>query len=183
MVFPPAGDAVIRHPDGRPDRAEHARRVAALVHDPVLRVVTVSDLGVLRGVAVDPTGHVTVELTPTYGGCPALADIRVAIRAGLRAAGFDSVDVVTVLAPAWSSDWITPEGRLKLARHGIAPPSSAPNHGRSVPLCPGPLRPAVRCPRCGSLRTAEAARYGPTTCTALRSCRDCRESFAHFKEV
>ncbi|WP_037606949.1 1,2-phenylacetyl-CoA epoxidase subunit PaaD [Streptacidiphilus rugosus] len=172
-----------RPPGGGVDRAELARRVVALVRDPLLRVVTVSDLGVLRGVAVDAAGHVTVELTPTYGGCPAVAAIRVAIRAELRAAGFDRVDVVTLLVPAWSSDWITPEGRRKLARHGIAPPSSAPNHDRSTPLCLGPLRPAVRCPRCRSLRTREVARYGPTACTELRSCRDCRESFAHVKEV
>jgi ring-1,2-phenylacetyl-CoA epoxidase subunit PaaD len=168
---------------GRADREERARRVAARVLDPALRVLTLGDLGVLRGVAVDETGQVTVELTPTYGGCPAVADIRAVVRAELQAAGFDRVDVVTTLVPVWSTDWITPEGRLALARNGIAPPAPAPNHGRSIPLCPGAPHPAVRCPQCGSMRTVERSRFGPTTCLALRSCADCHEPFAHFKEV
>jgi ring-1,2-phenylacetyl-CoA epoxidase subunit PaaD len=160
-----------------------ARAVAAAVVDPEMPMLTLDDLGVLRDVrAAGDT--VTVTITPTYSGCPALETIRDDLRAALAAAGFGRVEVRTVLSPPWSTDWISESGRAKLADHGIAPP------GRVGPRAAGPIpltlnRPPARvpCPRCGSDATEELSRFGPTACTALRRCSVCREPFEHVKEI
>jgi ring-1,2-phenylacetyl-CoA epoxidase subunit PaaD len=102
----------------------------------------------------------------------------------LHRAGFRQVDVRTVLAPAWSTDWITDEGRRKLAQAGIAPPGAAPVRGAGpVPLNLGPSPRAAACPLCGSPDTEEISEFGATACTALRRCRRCREPFEHVKEI
>jgi ring-1,2-phenylacetyl-CoA epoxidase subunit PaaD len=161
-----------------------ARRIAAEVPDPELPMLTLADLGVLRGVDVDADGAVTATLTPTYSGCPAMAEMRAAVASRLRAAGFADVRIRTVLDPPWTTDWITAEGRRKLAEAGIAPPGPAPRHTAGpVPLVLMPTRPAVRCPRCGSTDTEETARFAATACKALRRCRACLEPFEHVKEV
>ena len=160
-----------------------ARAVAAAVVDPEMPMLTLDDLGVLRDVrAAGDT--VTVTITPTYSGCPALETMRDDLRAALAAAGFGRVEVRTVLSPPWSTDWISESGRAKLADHGIAPP------GRVGPRAAGPIpltlnRPPARvpCPRCGSDATEELSRFGPTACTALRRCSVCREPFEHVKEI
>jgi ring-1,2-phenylacetyl-CoA epoxidase subunit PaaD len=109
-----------------------ARRVAAEVTDPELPMLTLADLGVLRDVTIDADGVVNASLTPTYSGCPAMAEMRADLDARLRAAGFAEVRIRTVLDPPWTTDWITPEGRRKLAEHGIAPPGAT--HSGVVPL-------------------------------------------------
>ncbi|WP_283138903.1 1,2-phenylacetyl-CoA epoxidase subunit PaaD [Rhizohabitans arisaemae] len=158
-----------------------AREVAAEVVDPELPMLTLADLGVLRDVAVDPDGAVTVSLTPTYSGCPAMAEMRAAVTARLQAAGFADVRLRTVLNPPWTTDWITPAGRRKLAEHGIAPPGRAPG---PVPVALTlTRRAAVPCPRCGSADTTETSRFGATSCKALRRCRSCLEPFEHLKEI
>jgi ring-1,2-phenylacetyl-CoA epoxidase subunit PaaD len=153
-----------------------ARRAAAGVVDPELLVVTVEELGILRDVRVDGSAA-TVTITPTYSGCPAMDVIRADIRAAVRAAGFDPVDVVTVLRPAWSTDWISESGRTKLAAAGIAPPGPA---GTAAPVR---LALTVRCPRCGSPETTELSRFGSTACKALWRCRSCTEPFEHIKAI
>ena len=163
-------------------RQQEACRIAATVTDPEVPVLTIEDLGVLRDVTVDRAGdgeRVTVTLTPTYSGCPALDTMRDDVILALTVAGFDDVEVQTTLTPAWTTDWMTDAGKRKLTAFGIAPPS-----GRAA-LGPGPirLRLAVKCPRCGSLDTREDARFGSTSCKALYECRACLEPFDHFKAI
>jgi ring-1,2-phenylacetyl-CoA epoxidase subunit PaaD len=165
-----------------------ARAVAAAVPDPELPMVTVADLGILRDVAADGE-RLVVTITPTYSGCPALREIAHDLRHRLAASGFAEVDVRTALAPAWSSDWITAEGRRKLSAAGIAPPHAVPaNRG---PARPGPVpltltgrrHEAVACPRCGSTATTRTAAFGATACKALFRCESCREPFEYVKEL
>lgn len=156
-----------------------AWEVAATVVDPEIPVLTIEDLGVLRDVR-EADGRVTVDLTPTYSGCPAIDAMRDDVRSALTRAGYPEVEVRMVLSPAWTTDWMTPEGKRKLREFGIAPPNAAaPNasvsNGRTA------LRMAVKCPRCDSLDTVEIARFGSTSCKALYQCRSCLEPFDFFK--
>ncbi len=152
---------------------------AARVLDPEVPVLTIADLGVLREVEVRDDGTAVVTVTPTYSGCPAMDVIRRDVEQAVRAAGFDQVEVRTVLAPAWTTDWMTAAGRRALADYGIAPPSV-----RTVREA-GPVAVAlsVRCPQCGSPRTHETSRFGSTSCKSLWVCDDCREPFDHFKAL
>jgi len=170
----------------REARAEERRalQVAAEVPDPELPMVTLADLGVLRGVEVRPDGTVVAGLTPTYSGCPAIAEMRADVATRLRRAGFAHVEIRTVLDPPWSTDMITAEGRRKLREHGIAPP--APTQGREpgpVPLVLGATRQSVECPRCGSSDTQEASHFAATACKSLWRCRACLVPFEHVKEL
>jgi ring-1,2-phenylacetyl-CoA epoxidase subunit PaaD len=160
-----------------------ARAVAATVTDPELPMLTLADLGVLREVS-EVDGRVTVSITPTYTGCPALDTMRDDLVHALTGAGYPDVEVKTVLSPAWSSDWISVAGKRKLAAAGIAPPGPAPRATDGpVPLRLGPTVRRVVCPRCGSADTEELSRFSATACRALRRCRDCREPFEHVKEI
>jgi len=158
---------------------ERARLIAESVPDPELPMLTLADLGVLRDVSVDD-GRVTVSLTPTYLGCPAMAEMRRDMAARLGAAGFADVEVRTLLSPPWSSDFITPAGRRKLAEAGIAPPRSRPQDG-PVPL--PLLARTVECPQCGSSDTKRTAAFSATACKDLYRCRACAEPFEHIKEI
>jgi ring-1,2-phenylacetyl-CoA epoxidase subunit PaaD len=155
--------------------------IAATVVDPEIPVLTIEDLGVLRSVEEDGD-RVRVELTPTYSGCPAIDAMRDDVRAALLGAGYSQVDVSMVLSPAWTTDWMSEDGKRKLREYGIAPPNGTapvrggPVHGERVTL-----RMAVKCPRCDSLDTRELARFGSTSCKALYECRSCLEPFDFFK--
>jgi ring-1,2-phenylacetyl-CoA epoxidase subunit PaaD len=150
-----------------------ARETAEDVPDPEFPALTIADLGILRDVR-EADGAVTVTITPTYSGCPAMAQIAADLRRRLERAGFRDVAVRTELSPPWTTDWITPEGRRKLSEAGIAPPGV-----RSGPVLV-PL--AVACPRCGSRDTRELSRFSGTACKALYQCRACREPFERVKE-
>ena len=165
-----------------PDRVTAARAVAAAVPDPELPMLTVADLGILRDVTAED-GRLVVTITPTYSGCPALREIAHDLRHRLRRAGFAEVSVQTALAPAWSSDWITAEGRRKLRAAGIAPPRAAPPSAGPVPLTLTLSRGPVACPRCGSRDTTQTAAFGATACQALCRCETCREPFAYVKPI
>lgn len=162
--------------------ARRARHIAARVPDPELPMLTLADLGVLRDVELTEDGTVVASLTPTYSGCPAMAEMRADVAARLRAAGYPRVEIRTVLDPPWTSDWITPAGRAKLAEHGIAPPGPAPRGG-PVALVLSPTRHAAACPRCGSADTEETSRFAATSCKALWRCRACKEPFEYVKEI
>jgi ring-1,2-phenylacetyl-CoA epoxidase subunit PaaD len=159
----------------------HARHIAEQVPDPELPMLTLADLGVLRDVEVTEDGTVVASLTPTYSGCPAMAEMRADVARRLRDAGYARVEIRTVLNPPWTSDWITPAGRRKLTEHGIAPPGAAPRG--PVTLTLSPTRRAVTCPRCGSPDTEETSRFAATSCKALWRCHTCREPFEYVKEI
>jgi len=165
-----------------PDLAA-ARAVAGAVPDPELPMVTVADLGILREVAEDG-GRLVVTITPTYSGCPALPEIARDLERRLATAGFTEVAVRTALAPPWSSDWITAEGRRKLREAGIAPPHPAPARPGPVPLTlTATRREPVTCPQCGSEHTARTAVFSGTACKALYRCESCREPFEYVKDI
>lgn len=162
---------------------DRARAAASTVVDPELPMLTLADLGVLRSVAVDPTGSVEVALAPTYSGCPAVATMRDDVVRTLGEAGFDDVTVRVSLDPPWSTDDITPSGRAALLAAGISPPGAAPRHDGPVPLTLGPPRRAIACPRCGSADVELTSEFGSTACKALYRCTACLEPFDHVKEI
>jgi ring-1,2-phenylacetyl-CoA epoxidase subunit PaaD len=157
--------------------------IAATVCDPEIPVLTIEDLGILRHVRLFDDGGmvpaVQVTITPTYSGCPAMDAIRDDLKAAFHKEGYPSVHVELVLAPAWTTDWMTDAGKAKLQEYGIAPPSgraAAGGHSGRVRLSL-----AVKCPQCSSLNTKELTRFGSTSCKALYVCQDCREPFDYFK--
>ncbi|HLI24183.1 MAG TPA: 1,2-phenylacetyl-CoA epoxidase subunit PaaD [Acidimicrobiales bacterium] len=162
--------------------AAAAWAVAASVPDPELPFLTVADLGILRG--VEPVdGAVVVTVTPTYSGCPAMAEIQRDIHRRLIQAGFERVEVRVALAPPWTTDWITDSGRRKLAAAGVAPPLAAPSPGAPVPVNLGPRRGPVPCPRCASPATTQTSAFGATACTSLYRCHGCGEPFEYVREI
>jgi ring-1,2-phenylacetyl-CoA epoxidase subunit PaaD len=165
-------------------RIARARRIAESVPDPELPMLTLADLGILRDVGV-VDDQLTVTLTPTYSGCPALAQIRRDLAVRLAAAGLADAQVRTRLSPPWSSDWITEAGRNKLAAAGIAPPagSGLPARTGPVPVTLGLTRRSVACPLCGSADTQLTAAFSGTACKDLYRCRACAEPFEHVKEI
>ncbi len=166
-----------------PATAGAAWDVAAQVPDPELPMLTLADLGILREVR-QHAGAVTVVVTPTYSGCPAMLEISLDLRYRLQQKGFRDVTVRTELSPPWTSDWITADGRAKLAAAGIAPPNAAGRRPAGpVPLTLQRLVRDVPCPRCGSRRTVETSAFSATACKALYRCHDCREPFEYFREI
>jgi ring-1,2-phenylacetyl-CoA epoxidase subunit PaaD len=155
-------------------RSAEAWRVAGAVVDPEIPVLTIADLGVLRDVAIID-GMLQISITPTYSGCPAMNMIGLDIELALERAGIGPARVRTVLSPAWTTAWLSDEGRRKLLDYGIAPP--APGGGRRALF--GEDR--VTCPRCASTDTEQLAQFGSTSCKALWRCRSCREPFDYFK--
>ena len=163
---------------------ERLRRVAGAVGDPEIPVLTLDDLGIVRDVRWgegELAGAVLVDLTPTYTGCPATEVIAADVAAALRAAGAAQVQVRTVLSPAWTTDWISDEGRRKLREYGIAPPGSCRPAGSATRGVALTL--SVRCPRCGSGRTREVSRFGSTPCQSHWTCLACLEPFDSFKAI
>jgi ring-1,2-phenylacetyl-CoA epoxidase subunit PaaD len=159
--------------------AEHLRnaalRIAGEIPDPEIPVLTIADLGVLRDARVDQAGAVEVDITPTYSGCPAMTMIALNIETALAEAGI-AARVKLVLAPAWTTDWMTQEGRDKLLAYGIAPPP--PKASRRALFG---MEQDVACPRCGSMATETLSEFGSTACKSLWRCTACREPFDHFK--
>ncbi|WP_460663752.1 1,2-phenylacetyl-CoA epoxidase subunit PaaD [Kribbella swartbergensis] len=145
------------------------------VADPEVPVLTIADLGVLRGVRREGD-QVVVTITPTYSGCPAMDVIRHEVELTLQALDVDG-RVETVLSPAWTTDWMSEAGKAKLTEYGIAPPTGRRAAG------PVTVSLTVRCPLCGSPDTVELSRFGSTACKSLWRCNACREPFDHFKSL
>ncbi|TPQ31561.1 phenylacetate-CoA oxygenase subunit PaaJ [Bradyrhizobium guangdongense] len=156
------------------DLRQRAWDAAASVVDPEIPVLTIADLGVLRDVAFDGD-RVEVAITPTYSGCPAMSMIALEIELALERAGFRAPKVRTVLSPAWTTDWMSEDGRRKLRDYGIAPPRAS-NSRRALFGAQ-----SVACPQCGSEDTELLSEFGSTSCKALWRCKSCREPFDYFK--
>jgi ring-1,2-phenylacetyl-CoA epoxidase subunit PaaD len=155
--------------------ARTAWEIAASVLDPEVPVLTIEDLGILRSVGETQDGLV-VTITPTYSGCPAMDAIRDDVLAAFARGGRDDVRVDFVLAPAWTTDWMSDEGKRKLLEYGIVPPQPRDQRRVSLSL-------TLRCPQCGSPDTRELSRFGSTACKSLWVCRACAEPFDHFKAI
>ena len=152
------------------------------VPDPEIPVLSLCDLGIVRDIRRHGDG-LQVTLTPTYSGCPATEVIEASVRDALTAAGGGPLLLSTQLSPAWTTDWISEEGRRKLREYGIAPPehrAETSEDGWQI-LHFTPLHPA--CPRCGSKHSERLSQFGATACKALYRCKDCREPFEYFKPI
>ena len=159
------------------DDAELRQRawdVAATVVDPEIPVLTIADLGVLRDVAIHD-GQVEVAITPTYSGCPAMNMITLEIELALEREGFSKPKIRTVLSPAWTTDWMSEDGRRKLKEYGVAPPLASSSRRALFGVQ------EVACPQCGSDNTELLSEFGSTSCKALWRCKSCREPFDYFK--
>ena len=157
--------------------------ILATVSDPEIPVLSVIDLGIIRDISVrqenesnDP--EITLQITPTYTGCPAIDTIKISIRMALLEAGFKKTHIIEVLSPAWTTDWITEKGRENLKAYGIAPP-----HYQQSVCSPDSFQKeeAIQCPLCNSYHTRLVSQFGSTACKALYQCNDCKEPFDYFK--
>lgn len=171
----------------RPDATlQYAWAVLEAVPDPEIPVVSIRELGILRDVRHAADGVLEVVITPTYSGCPAMSQIAEDVSLALDAAGLTPHRIATVLAPAWTTDWMTADAREKLRAYGIAPPTgncasdTAQAGEKVIRFAPRPTA-APACPRCGSVHTERLAQFGSTACKALYRCIDCREPFDYFK--
>ncbi len=151
------------------------------VKDPEVPVLSVVELGVVRDATIDVHGGVTVVITPTYSGCPAMRVMEDAIREALELRGVSQVSVRTTFTPAWTTDWIPEAARAKLEAYGIAPPGRAGDADTLVPL--RRAHDAPRCPFCKSSRTALRSAFGSTACKALWVCEACTQPFEQFKAI
>jgi ring-1,2-phenylacetyl-CoA epoxidase subunit PaaD len=162
-------------------RSERAWAVLDAVPDPEVPAISVRELGIVRDV-LDHGDAIEVVLTPTYSGCPATEVIEQSVRDAIHAAGLGPARVTMRRAPAWTTDWISAEGKRKLREFGIAPPGPAADG--TVPIrIVGRRAEAVPCPRCGSAHTERLAAFGSTACKALWRCIACKEPFEHFKPI
>ncbi|HOZ69245.1 MAG TPA: phenylacetate-CoA oxygenase subunit PaaJ [Chitinophagaceae bacterium] len=147
------------------------------IKDPEIPVLSIVDLGIVREVAIDDEA-VTVTITPTYTGCPAMDMIAASIKMELMARGFAEVLVKFVISPAWTTDWMTEKGKLQLKEYGIAPPNPRQQVCNDKLFAPDE---AVQCPHCESWHTRRISEFGSTACKALYQCEDCKEPFDYFK--
>lgn len=157
--------------------AGDVHQALAKVMDPEIPVVSVVDMGIIRDVSLSPEG-VTVTMTPTFSGCPALDVMRRDIETAVRGLGVEQVTVHTVLHPAWSTEWITEAGREKLRRFGLAPPPRHAGDPAAVAFFD-----LAECPRCGSTNTSLRNAFGPTLCRMIWYCNECQDAFEQFKPL
>jgi ring-1,2-phenylacetyl-CoA epoxidase subunit PaaD len=151
------------------------------IPDPEVPALDIVELGIVRRVELRPDGLVTVEVTPTYSGCPAMGVIEQEIVAALGANGYQRVELRTVYSPAWTTDWLSDAAKAKLKAYGIAPPGPTVAEQELVPLMPV-VRHAA-CPHCGSSNTERKSEFGSTACKAIHYCADCQQPFEEFKAI
>lgn len=169
------------HAAGREPRVQAAWRVLDGVLDPEVPALSLPDLGIVREIHARDDG-LEVVLTPTYNGCPATEVIEQSVIDALDVAGLGPTRVTMRRAPAWTTDWISDEGRRKLRDYGIAPPGPV-QPGQGVPVRVVRRRAPIECPHCGSTATEQLSAFGSTACKALYRCTACREPFEHFKPI
>ncbi|MDF2367173.1 1,2-phenylacetyl-CoA epoxidase subunit PaaD [Sneathiella sp.] len=155
---------------------EDIESILALVKDPEIPVLSIADLGIIRRIEEGEDGRVAVVITPTYSGCPATEVIEADIADMLKLHGVSDFEIRSEISPAWTTDWITAEGRRKLEEYGIAPPASK---GKAALLG----HEGVICPQCKSTNTDRVSEFGSTACKAQYKCLDCLEPFDYFKCV
>jgi ring-1,2-phenylacetyl-CoA epoxidase subunit PaaD len=153
-------------------------KVLEAVTDPEVPVLSVIDLGIIRSIEIEPDKKIKITITPTYTGCPAMDVISMNIRLALLENDFINIEIKTVLSPAWTTDWMTEQGKQKLKTYGIAPP-----HIKQQVCTPGLFQEeeAVECPHCNSYNTQIISRFGSTACKALYKCNNCKDPFDYFK--
>lgn len=159
--------------------------ILAEVNDPEVPVLSVIDLGIIRNISIEPANGfednqdlIVITITPTYSGCPAMDVISMQIRFALLQHGYNNIKINQVLSPAWTTEWMTEEGKNKLKAYGIAPPNPQQSVCSSEPF---QANEAIQCPRCNSYRTEMISQFGSTACKALYRCLDCKEPFDYFK--
>lgn len=148
------------------------KEILSTVCDPEVPVLTINDLGIVRDIKKNDAGEWEIYITPTYTGCPATDMIAMSIRIALAEHGFSNIKIITVLAPAWTTDWMSEEGKIKLQKYGIAPPKGSAGTRTQN---------GVECPHCHSHNTKLLSEFGSTACKALFQCSDCKEPFDYFK--
>lgn len=153
--------------------------ILSSIPDPEVPVLTIIDLGIVRDInIISPSKSVEIKITPTYTGCPAIDTISMNIRLGLLRAGYKDVIITKVLTPAWSTDWISDNGKQKLKSYGIAPPGTRTNRDPNILFS---NEEKVQCPQCNSNDTLLVSEFGSTACKALYRCNSCGEPFEYFK--
>lgn len=158
---------------------DHIYSILQEVYDPEVPVLTILDLGIVRDIQFHEE-EVEIIITPTYSGCPAMDAISVDIKLKLIEQGFKKVKVSYVLSPAWTTDWMSEEGKKKLQAYGIAPPQKITNNTRLHKML-FEEEGHIECPQCHSLNTKMLSQFGSTACKALYQCNDCKEPFDYFK--
>jgi ring-1,2-phenylacetyl-CoA epoxidase subunit PaaD len=153
-------------------------QILSTVTDPEIPVLTIIDLGIVRNVKQAQDGGIEVIITPTYTGCPAMDMITMDIRMKLLENGYKKIKVISVLSPAWTTDWMSIEGKRKLKEYGIAPPNPKQQVCHENLFAPNE---AVQCPHCNSHHTHRISEFGSTACKALYQCDECKEPFDYFK--
>jgi len=157
--------------------SEQIYHILSTVTDPEVPVLTILDLGIVRDVLVNEEEQlVQVYITPTYSGCPAMDVIAMQIKMALLGNGIKNIEVIHQISPAWTTDWMTEAGKVKLQQYGIAPPVQKSSHIMGLFE-----EPVVLCPRCNSINTQLVSQFGATSCKAQYRCLDCKEPFEHFK--
>lgn len=156
---------------------EHIVTLLSEIPDPEIPVISIIELGVIRDINVSDNTSITLKITPTYSGCPAMKQIEDDVRKKLAENGFTNITIHTIFSPPWTTDWITPEAKEKLRKYGIAPPEHSTEDKSWLT---GKTK-TITCPRCKSQNTKLISQFGSTACKALYQCQDCLEPFDYFK--
>jgi ring-1,2-phenylacetyl-CoA epoxidase subunit PaaD len=158
-----------------PNEIQECYALLATIHDPEIPVLSILDLGIVRNIellhSLQTEGHIRVTITATYTGCPAMDTIAALIRMELLKKGYKTIEIISAIAPAWTTDWMSQEGKEKLKAYGIAPPDKR----FAIPVD------GIECPQCGSSNTRLLSEFGSTACKSLLQCNNCAEPFDYFK--
>ena len=156
---------------------DHILSLLSEIPDPEIPVISIIELGVIRDISIISNASISLKITPTYSGCPAMKQIEDDVRNKLTENGFTNITIITIYSPPWTTDWITAEAKEKLRKSGIAPPE---NTTEDKSWLTGKIK-SIACPRCKSQNTKLISQFGSTACKALYQCSECLEPFDYFK--